>query len=163
MPARLCSTGEQKALLVGLVLAHAELAAQRRDGIAPILLLDEIAAHLDPSRRAALYDEIVRLGLQAWMTGTDAEPFRPLGSKPSSCALTTPNLFGTGPFGKSLGGPASRNADWRRCDRPVSEVPQRRTSQRRNDLHKQLKNNTENPRKSREKRPFPRAFQPCFV
>ena len=78
MPSRLCSTGEQKALLVGLVLAHAELASQRRDGCAPILLLDEIAAHLDPLRRSALYSEILRLGLQAWMTGTDLEPFQPL-------------------------------------------------------------------------------------
>ena len=78
MQSRLCSTGEQKALLVGLVLAHAELACQRRDGSSPILLLDEIAAHLDPARRAALYGEILRLGLQAWMTGTDLEPFAPL-------------------------------------------------------------------------------------
>ncbi len=64
MPARLCSTGEQKALLVGLVLAHAELANQRRDGMTPMLLLDEIAAHLDPARRTALFDEILRLGLK---------------------------------------------------------------------------------------------------
>jgi DNA replication and repair protein RecF len=78
MPSRLCSTGEQKALLVGLVLAHAELAGRRRDGIAPILLLDEIAAHLDAARRGALYDEILRLRLQAWMTGTDPEPFADL-------------------------------------------------------------------------------------
>ncbi len=81
MPSRLCSTGEQKALLVGLVLAHAELTGQRRDGVGPILLLDEIAAHLDPSRRAALYDEVLRLGLQAWMTGTDLEPFQDLAGK----------------------------------------------------------------------------------
>ena len=78
MPSRLCSTGEQKALLVGLVLAHAELAGQRRDGVGPILLLDEIAAHFDPARRSALFEEILRLGLQAWMTGTDLEPFLPL-------------------------------------------------------------------------------------
>ena len=78
MPSRQCSTGEQKALLVGLVLAHAELTSRRRDGVGPILLLDEIAAHLDPTRRTALYDEILRLGLQAWMTGTDLEPFAPL-------------------------------------------------------------------------------------
>ena len=51
MPASVCSTGEQKALLIGLVLAHADLVRQRRDGAAPILLLDEIAAHLDPLRR----------------------------------------------------------------------------------------------------------------
>ena len=81
MPSRQCSTGEQKALLVGLVLAHAELTSQRRDGVGPILLLDEIAAHLDPARRSALYDEILRLRLQAWMTGTDLEPFAPLGGR----------------------------------------------------------------------------------
>ncbi|MEQ1648676.1 MAG: DNA replication/repair protein RecF [Hyphomicrobiaceae bacterium] len=75
MPAKLCSTGEQKALLIGLVLAHAELVKDRRDGVCPMLLLDEIAAHLDPLRRAALFDEIVRLGGQAWMTGTDPEAF----------------------------------------------------------------------------------------
>ena len=71
MPARLCSTGEQKALLIGLILAHAELVARRREG-APILLLDEVTAHLDAERRAALFEEILRLGAQAWMTGTDA-------------------------------------------------------------------------------------------
>ncbi len=74
MPGRLCSTGEQKALLIGLILAHAELSAARRDG-APILLLDEIAAHLDVDRRRALYDELVHLGTQAWMTGTDRSAF----------------------------------------------------------------------------------------
>jgi DNA replication and repair protein RecF len=55
MPARLCSTGEQKALLLGLVLAHAELVARRREGVAPILLLDEVTAHLDEARRGALF------------------------------------------------------------------------------------------------------------
>ena len=75
MPARLCSTGEQKALLTGLVLAHAELLAERNDEAAPILLLDEIAAHLDASRRTALFAEILRLRSQAWMTGTDAAAF----------------------------------------------------------------------------------------
>ena len=75
MAARLCSTGEQKALLLGLVLAHAELVATRQDGIAPILLLDEITAHLDESRRAALFAEILRLKAQAWMTGTDQSSF----------------------------------------------------------------------------------------
>ncbi|MFZ4807102.1 MAG: DNA replication/repair protein RecF [Hyphomicrobiaceae bacterium] len=75
MPANLCSTGEQKALLVGLILAHAERAAERRDGAVPILLLDEIAAHLDPSRRAALFEELLHLRTQAWMTGTDAALF----------------------------------------------------------------------------------------
>jgi DNA replication and repair protein RecF len=79
MPAKLCSTGEQKALLIGLVLAHAELVKQRRGDTAPILLLDEIAAHLDPMRRAALFEEILALGSQTWMTGTDPEAFSALG------------------------------------------------------------------------------------
>lgn len=78
MPASRCSTGEQKALLVGLVLAHAELVKQRRDAVAPILLLDEIAAHLDQRRRASLFAEILELGSQAWMTGTDRSPFEVL-------------------------------------------------------------------------------------
>jgi DNA replication and repair protein RecF len=81
MPARLCSTGEQKALLIGLVLAHAQLVSERRDGLAPILLLDEISAHLDEARRAALFAEILRLGAQAWMTGTDAVSFSALVGK----------------------------------------------------------------------------------
>ncbi|MBC9032880.1 DNA replication/repair protein RecF [Sphingomonas sp. JC676] len=68
-PAGLCSTGEQKALLLGLVLGHAELVADRI-GRAPILLLDEVAAHLDPGRRAALFDRLSGMG-QVWMTGTE--------------------------------------------------------------------------------------------
>jgi len=78
MPARLCSTGEQKALLVGLVLAHAELLTVRQEGAAPILLLDEITAHLDTHRRAGLFEEILRLKAQAWMTGTDVGAFEAL-------------------------------------------------------------------------------------
>jgi len=76
--ARLCSTGEQKALLIGIVLANARLLAAQ--GRAPLLLLDEIAAHLDEERRRALFDEIVALGLQAFMTGTDPMLFAALGS-----------------------------------------------------------------------------------
>ncbi|QIG78386.1 DNA replication/repair protein RecF [Stakelama tenebrarum] len=72
-PAGLCSTGEQKALLLGIVLAHAELVADRT-GRAPILLLDEVAAHLDPLRRAALFDRLAGRG-QVWMTGTEPELF----------------------------------------------------------------------------------------
>ena len=79
--ARLCSTGEQKALLLGLVLAHAELLTQRQEGAAPILLLDEITAHLDAHRRAALFDEILRLKAQAWLTGTDRSAFEALAGK----------------------------------------------------------------------------------
>ncbi|MEZ5818960.1 MAG: DNA replication/repair protein RecF [Hyphomicrobiaceae bacterium] len=78
MPAEASSTGEQKALLIGLVLAHAELLADRRGGGAPILLLDEIAAHLDSRRREGLFAELLRLGSQAWLTGTDRQPFEPL-------------------------------------------------------------------------------------
>ncbi len=78
MPAALCSTGEQKALLIGLILAHARLVADTT-GIVPILLLDEIAAHLDPSRRAALFAALDALGTQCWMTGTDKMLFEALG------------------------------------------------------------------------------------
>ncbi len=74
MPASLCSTGEQKALLIGLILAHARLVADRT-GIVPILLLDEIAAHLDPARRGALFAALDALGSQCWMTGTDPDLF----------------------------------------------------------------------------------------
>jgi DNA replication and repair protein RecF len=73
--ARDCSTGEQKALLISIILAEARELARARDGMAPILLLDEIAAHLDGSRRAALFEEIRELGAQAWMTGTDLSLF----------------------------------------------------------------------------------------
>ncbi|MGI9387015.1 MAG: DNA replication/repair protein RecF [Methyloligellaceae bacterium] len=78
--ARTCSTGEQKALLVGLVLAHARLVKQINDGFAPIVLLDEIAAHFDISRREALFEDIQNLGMQAWMTGTDGGVFSAFGN-----------------------------------------------------------------------------------
>jgi DNA replication and repair protein RecF len=81
MAAKLCSTGEQKALLMGLLLAHAELVAARRDGMTPMLLLDEVTAHLDVDRRAALFDELMRLGTQAWMTGTDHQAFSSLSGR----------------------------------------------------------------------------------
>lgn len=83
--ARLCSTGEQKALLIGIVLANARLLAAR--GRPPLLLLDEIAAHLDEERRAALFDEIVGLNLQAFMTGTDPSLFQSLGERAQSLAV----------------------------------------------------------------------------
>ncbi len=78
--ARDASTGEQKALLVSLVLANARALAEDF-GAPPILLLDEVAAHLDAQRRAALYDEICALGAQAFMTGTGAELFEALGGR----------------------------------------------------------------------------------
>ena len=74
--ARDCSTGEQKALLISIMLADARELSRAREGLAPILLLDEIAAHLDQVRRAALFEEIHALSAQAWMTGTDLSLFR---------------------------------------------------------------------------------------
>jgi DNA replication and repair protein RecF len=79
--ARECSTGEQKALLISIVLADARELSRARAGLSPILLLDEIAAHLDAARRAALFDEILELGAQAWMTGTDLGVFASLSGK----------------------------------------------------------------------------------
>ena len=71
-PAAQCSTGEQKAMLVAMTLAHAALAAGGRPSL---LLLDEIAAHLDPVRREALFDRLRVSGAQVWMTGTERVPF----------------------------------------------------------------------------------------
>ena len=84
--ARACSTGEQKALLISLILANAR--ALRDDfGAPPILLLDEVAAHLDADRRAALYGEIHALGAQAWLTGTGPELFEALGDRATMLAV----------------------------------------------------------------------------
>lgn len=77
MPAALCSTGEQKALLIGLILAHARAQVTR----SPILLLDEVAAHLDAVRRKALSEELTDLGLQVFMTGTDRSLFDDFGDR----------------------------------------------------------------------------------
>lgn len=85
VPARQCSTGEQKALLIGIVLAGARLKANA--GAAPILLLDEIAAHLDEQRRVALFDEICAMGAQAWMTGTDENLFADFGPRAQFLAV----------------------------------------------------------------------------
>jgi DNA replication and repair protein RecF len=79
MPARDASTGEQKALLIGLVLAHATLVAETT-GIIPLLLLDEVVAHLDPTRRSALFAELATLGAQVWLTGADPAAFGDIGS-----------------------------------------------------------------------------------
>ncbi|MEM1428057.1 MAG: DNA replication/repair protein RecF [Pseudomonadota bacterium] len=87
VPAAQCSTGEQKALLLSLVLANARALAEDF-GAAPLLLLDEVAAHLDAGRRAALYDEICALGAQAWMTGTGAELFEALGARAQHLEVT---------------------------------------------------------------------------
>ena len=80
VPAKDCSTGEQKALLISLILANARALAEDF-GAPPLLLLDEVAAHLDATRRAALYDEVCALKAQAWMTGTGPELFAELGER----------------------------------------------------------------------------------
>ena len=87
VPAADCSTGEQKALLISLILANARALA-RDFGAPPILLLDEVAAHLDASRRAALYEEVCALGAQAWMTGTGPELFAELGDRAQYAEVT---------------------------------------------------------------------------
>ncbi len=87
VPAKDCSTGEQKALLISLILANGR-ALTRDFGAPPILLLDEVAAHLDATRRAALYDEICSLGAQAFMTGTGPELFTELGDRAQYAEVT---------------------------------------------------------------------------
>ncbi len=80
-PAAECSTGEQKALILNLILAQAARLSRVISQPNPIVLLDEVAAHLDRSRRAALFDEIEALGLQAFLTGTDEALFESLGDR----------------------------------------------------------------------------------
>ncbi|MDF0601950.1 DNA replication/repair protein RecF [Psychromarinibacter sp. C21-152] len=87
VPAKQCSTGEQKALLISLILANARALAQDF-GAPPVVLLDEVSAHLDAARRAALYDEICALGAQAWMTGTGPELFAELGERAQYLAVS---------------------------------------------------------------------------
>lgn len=91
LPAAEGSTGQQKAILVSIALAHARLMTLSR-GRPPLLLLDEIAAHLDAERRAALFDEVVALGVQSWMTGTDAELFAPLRGRAQLLRVTDGSL-----------------------------------------------------------------------
>lgn len=88
MPAAQCSTGEQKALLIGLVLAHARAQSHRQ----PILLLDEVAAHLDSIRRAALAEELIDLGTQIFMTGTDASLFSDFSGRAQSIEIKDGSL-----------------------------------------------------------------------
>lgn len=80
LPAGQCSTGEQKAVLVSIVLAQARVRTQL-SGLAPLLLLDEVAAHLDEIRRIALFDELAGLNAQSWMTGTDESMFAGFGER----------------------------------------------------------------------------------
>ncbi len=96
MAAALCSTGEQKALLLGLVLAHAQLVCDV-SGMTPIILLDEVAAHLDEQRRAGLFDLIDAIGCQAWMTGTDAPMFGALGDRAQFFNVSNGQVSPAGP------------------------------------------------------------------
>lgn len=75
MPAKLCSTGEQKALLISIILAQSDVVKQMFNGASPLLLLDEVAAHLDEARRSALFHNLREMGIQAWMTGTEPALF----------------------------------------------------------------------------------------
>ncbi|MBX3578248.1 MAG: DNA replication/repair protein RecF [Rhizobiaceae bacterium] len=95
MPAELCSTGEQKALLIGIVLAHARLVGEMT-GLTPVLLLDEIAAHLDAGRRAALFDILDDLGCQAFMTGTEASLFSAIAGKAQFLTVSDGSVRPTG-------------------------------------------------------------------
>ncbi len=90
-PATICSTGEQKALLISIILANARLQAGLQ-GKAPVLLLDEITAHLDQKRRVALFDEIERMKMQAWMTGTDYLLFSELGNRAQFFTVDSGNI-----------------------------------------------------------------------
>ena len=89
VPAAQSSTGEQKAMLVAITLAHAALAAQGRAGV---LLLDEVAAHLDPVRRAALFDQLDASGAQVWMTGTELAPFEAIASHSATWRVAAGNV-----------------------------------------------------------------------
>ena len=77
LPAARCSTGEQKSLLIGLALSHARLVSSMQ-GLAPVVLLDDVVAYLDPERRAGLFQALARLGAQVWMTGADPSAFSAL-------------------------------------------------------------------------------------
>ena len=94
MPAKDSSTGEQKALLISIILSNAKSLA-KISNVSPIVLLDEVSAHLDNERRAALYDEICQLGVQAWMTGTELELFSELKDKAQFIEVTAADGIST--------------------------------------------------------------------
>jgi DNA replication and repair protein RecF len=106
-PAASCSTGEQKALLFSTVLAHAALVADRR-GQRPLLLLDEVTAHLDVRRREALFAHLAAAGGQVWMTGTEAELFDGLGSDAARFRLESGTLISPSPEVEGLSGSVRR-------------------------------------------------------
>lgn len=110
LPAGSCSTGEQKALLLRLILAHVRL-VERMSGIAPILLLDEVAAHLDPLRRAALYEQLGGLPGQVWMTGADPSLFADLTGRADLVCVRPGEAISWRSEAAGLGGPGT-------CARP---------------------------------------------
>ena len=87
-PAGDASTGQQKALLIGLILASARALSDDGEGPSPLILLDEAAAHLDRDRRAALFDELISLGGQAWLTGTEAFLFEAFGDRAQTVEIS---------------------------------------------------------------------------
>jgi DNA replication and repair protein RecF len=95
-PAAECATGEQKALILNLVLAQAARLARTAEAPSPILLLDEVAAHLDARRRTALFDEIEALGLQAFLTGTDDHLFEGLAGRAQGLRVEAAGLTSLG-------------------------------------------------------------------
>ena len=115
MPARDASTGEQKALLIGLVLAHASL-VDEMTGITPLLLLDEVVAHLDPDRRRSLFDELAKLGAQVWMTGADPAAFGDIGGSGEIFDVDSGRIVP-----RALRQPRSSR---RRRERPVRKAPE---------------------------------------
>jgi len=94
LPADQCSTGEQKALLIAIILADSRLQTKETNRT-PLLLLDEVAAHLDEKRRRALFDEICLMGAQAWLTGTDVGLFEPFGDSAQYVAVSDATLTET--------------------------------------------------------------------
>jgi DNA replication and repair protein RecF len=92
-PADLCSTGEQKVLVIAIMLAYVRILIQARQ-IAPLFLLDDITAHLDDRRRHALFEEILALGVQAWMTGTEDSAFHPLKGRAQFFGVDNASLIG---------------------------------------------------------------------
>ncbi len=103
LPASQASTGQQKAMLIGVILAHAALMSEQR-GFAPLLLLDEPAVHLDAARRGALFDSLLHLPAQAFLTGTDADIFRPLRGHAAFLSTGDGQLH---PFSSDDGGPST--------------------------------------------------------
>lgn len=95
MPAELCSTGEQKSLLISIILAQSRCQTLHK-GFAPVLLLDEVVAHLDEIKKEALLDKIRELNVQAWITSTDASLFKSLRSEAQFLEVNNNQIINAG-------------------------------------------------------------------